>query len=104
MSSTLSSRRDDDVGNPPIASIPMEEVSSIVNGYQRGSGATSGLGRRNGSRTTGRGGAADPLLSPLGKSTSIVFLDDDALYWTKCRRCGAVSDSDAATTMGGGGR
>ncbi len=104
MSSTSSSRRDDDVGDPPIASIPMEEVSSIVNRYRRGSGATSGPGRRNGSRTTGRGGAADPSPSPLGTLASIVFLDDDALYWTKRRRCGAVSDSDAATTMGGGGR
>ncbi len=85
MSSTLLSRRDNNVGDPPIASIPMEEVSSIVNGYQRGSGTTSEPGRRNGSRTTGRGGAADPSPSPslLGKSASIAFLDDDALYWTK---------------------
>ena len=103
MSSTVLSRRDNNIGNLPIASIPMEEVSSIVNGYRRGSGATSGPGRRNGSRTTGRGGAADPSPSPLGKLASIVFLDDDALYWTKRRRCGAVSNSEAATTLRGGG-
>ncbi len=103
MSSTLSSRRDDDVGDPPIASIPMEEVSLIIIGYRWGSGATSGPRRRNGSRTTGRGGAANPSPSPLGKLASIVFLDDDALYWMKRQRCGAVSNSDAATTMGGGG-
>ncbi len=104
MSSTLLSRRNDDIGDPPIASIPMEEVLLIVNGYRRGSGVTSGLGRRNGSRMTGRGGADDPSPSPLGKSAMIVFLDNDALYWTKRRRCGAISDSDAATTMGGEGR
>ncbi len=103
MLSTSLSRRDDDVGDPPIASIPMEEVSLIVNGHRRGSGAMSGPGRRNGSRTMGRGGATDPLPSPLGKSALIVFVEDDALYWTKRRCCGAVSDSDEATTMGGGG-
>ncbi len=103
MSLTSLSRRDDDVGNPPIASIPMEEVTSIVNGYQWGSGATSRPGRRNGSRTTGRGGAANPSPLPLGKLASIVFLDDDALYWTKRQRCSAVSNLDAAMTMGGGG-
>jgi hypothetical protein len=92
----------DDVSDPPIASLPMKEVSSIVNGYQRGSGATSRPGRRNGGRTTGRGGAAKKLPSPLGKLASIVFLDDDALSWTMWRRRGAISDSDAATTMGGG--
>ena len=102
MLSTSSSRRDNDVGDPPIAFIPMEEVSLIVNGYRRGSSAMSGPGRRNGSRTTGRGGAANPSPSPLGKLASIVFLDNDALYWTKRQRCGAVSDSDAVTTMGGG--
>ncbi len=56
-----------DIGDPPIVFLPMEEVSSIVIGYRRGSGATSGLGRRNGDRTMGRGGAANPLPSPLGK-------------------------------------
>ena len=80
----------------------MEEVSWIVSGYQRGSGVTSTSGRRNGSKTTGTGGAADPLPSPLGKLASIVFLDNDALYWTMYRRRGAVSNSDAMTTMGGG--
>jgi hypothetical protein len=83
MSSMSLSRRDEDVGDPPMASIPMEEVSLIVNRYQRGSSATSGPGRRNGSRTMGRGGAADPSPSPMGKLVSIVFLDNDALYWTK---------------------
>jgi hypothetical protein len=92
----------DDVGDPPIASFLMKEVSSIVNGYQRGSGATSRPGRRNGGRTTGRGGAAEKAPSPLGKLASIVFLDNNALSWMMRRCRGAVSDSDSATTMGGG--
>jgi hypothetical protein len=91
----------DGVGEPPIASLLMKEVSSIVNGYRRGSGATSRPGRRNGGRTTGRGGAAEMLPSLLGKLVSIVFLDEDALSWTTRQRRGALSNSDAATTIRG---